>query len=207
MPFSSPVRSASVRSLRGLTALTLLGIAALGLAAHPAAAQGLSGQDVSFAFGVGDTAPTASYFTNLEKQTIPLTGVTYFDDDDSVNAFVTPNQIVLTSTQDGLFASDPFVGFRFAEVGTSPQTITGISLDPATNLPDFQADQLSFDANNIYVNFSGLDFSQGQNVTLNFTSVPSSAPVPEASTTVSLGLMLALGGLVFAVKRKKAHAA
>ncbi len=29
------------------------------------------------------------------------------------------------------------------------------------------------------------------------------APVPEASTTVSLGLMLALGGLAFAVKKKK----
>ena len=33
------------------------------------------------------------------------------------------------------------------------------------------------------------------------------APVPEASTTVSLGLMLALGGLAFAVKKKKASVA
>lgn len=33
---------------------------------------------------------------------------------------------------------------------------------------------------------------------------PITAPVPEASTTVSLGLMLALGGLAFAVKKKKA---
>ncbi len=32
-------------------------------------------------------------------------------------------------------------------------------------------------------------------------------PVPEASTTVSLGLMLALGGLAFAVKKKKASVA
>lgn len=32
-------------------------------------------------------------------------------------------------------------------------------------------------------------------------------PVPEASTTVSLGLMLALGGLAFAVKKKKANVA
>ena len=30
------------------------------------------------------------------------------------------------------------------------------------------------------------------------------APVPEASTTVSLGLLLALGGLVLAARRKKA---
>lgn len=33
------------------------------------------------------------------------------------------------------------------------------------------------------------------------------APVPEASTVVSLGLMLALGGLAFAAKRKKSAAA
>ncbi len=33
-----------------------------------------------------------------------------------------------------------------------------------------------------------------------------SSPVPEASTTVSLGLMLVLGGLAFAAKRKKANA-
>lgn len=36
---------------------------------------------------------------------------------------------------------------------------------------------------------------------------PVTAPVPEASTTVSLGLMLALGGLAFAVKKKKASVA
>lgn len=32
------------------------------------------------------------------------------------------------------------------------------------------------------------------------------APVPEASTTVSLGLLLGIGGLVIAARRKKAHA-
>ena len=38
--------------------------------------------------------------------------------------------------------------------------------------------------------------------------VATRAPVPEASTTVSFGLLLALGlgGLVIAAKRKKAHA-
>lgn len=36
---------------------------------------------------------------------------------------------------------------------------------------------------------------------------PIVAPVPEASTTVSLGLMLALGGLAFAVKKKKSSVA
>lgn len=40
-----------------------------------------------------------------------------------------------------------------------------------------------------------------------FNGTPVTAPVPEASTTVSLGLMLALGGLAFAVKKKKANVA
>ena len=39
------------------------------------------------------------------------------------------------------------------------------------------------------------------------TLAPSAAPVPEASTTVSLGLLLVLGGLAFAVRRRKNAAA
>ena len=197
--------SSFVRPRRGRAALTLLGIAALGLAAHPAAAQGLNGQPVNDSFGQGATPQGAFYSSDLGTQTITSAGVTFTGI--GMNALVTPNQIMLNASTRVLFGNPGFTGFRFSEVGPSPQTITGASLDPATIASGFGADRLSFDANDIYVNFNNLNIGPGQNVTINFTTAQDSAPVPEASTTVSLGLMLALGGLAFAVKRKKAHAA
>lgn len=56
--------------------------------------------------------------------------------------------------------------------------------------------------------FDGATSANGNNrfdnLVISGSQIPMTAPVPEASTTISLGLMLALGGLAFAVKKKKA---
>jgi len=56
--------------------------------------------------------------------------------------------------------------------------------------------------------FAGATSAAGNNrldnLIISGSQIPVTAPVPEASTTVSLGLMLALGGLAVAVKKKKA---
>lgn len=75
--------------------------------------------------------------------------------------------------------------FTFAEPNTSTSAFAGFT----SSLP-----------------ITSLSFSGGTyGVTLDNVSVGSTtpAPVPEASTTVSLGLLLALGGLAVAVRKKK----
>ena len=57
------------------------------------------------------------------------------------------------------------------------------------------------------ITITGTSTQGGQYIGLDNVSVTPNAPVPESSTTVSLGLLLALGmgGMVAAKKRRKAH--
>jgi hypothetical protein len=60
----------------------------------------------------------------------------------------------------------PFGGFNLFDSGNDVPPITGVSIDPATNLTGLTADRVSFDANNIFVNIAGLEFRDGSAVVL-----------------------------------------
>lgn len=182
----------------------LLGPACLslvGFAATQAAAQGLSGQAVQLTFR---TPNTSTIFFSDGTQTVMPNGTT-FNDQNSITTFVTPTQIRFTNgtaATHGFGGGGAFNGYALSETGTSPATITNVTLDASSTLPGFNAGDLSFDAGDVFADFQGLAFAPGQNVTLDLTF----APVPEASTMVSLGLLLALGlgGVIAAGRRKKA---
>lgn len=186
------------------TVLAGMGLAVLSAAS--AQAQGLNGQPVNVSVRFGATGPTSSLLVDGGTKTVTPTGAsfTFF----GVNTVVTPTQIRLTEIPGNrsIFDSAGFNGFRVAETGGSPAPIIGFLVDPATNLPGFDLSRVSSDPTDIYINFQGLTLDAGQSVTLNIVTGPPA--VPEASTTASLGLLLALGlgGLVIAAKRKKAGA-
>ena len=94
----------------------------------------------------------------------------------------------------GFVTSDPYAGGQFVYDNNNGNfgALTSSTWDHYSNTATNQ--------NNDFGNGADLAF------TANFAP---SAPVPEASTTVSLGLLLALGlgGLVIAAKRKKASSA
>ena len=143
---------------------------------------------------------TATVITDEGTLTVVPAGALFTDS--NTNTLVKLAQIIFTINNSTGFSPATFNGFQVAETGLSPATITGVTIDPATNLPGFGPGAVTFDAKDVFANFQNLRLTPSQNVTLNLTFAPA---VPGASTTVSLGLLLALGfgGLVVGAKRKK----
>lgn len=131
-------------------------------------------------FVVGAGAET-SYFGNLEVD-------------------VSGNQLTINSLRDADFQSvEAFNGLRISDVLGAFGDFLSISLVSS----DFIAPLLSFDAENLYVNFAGSGFTeQGEQVVINFTVADSVAAVP---LPASLPLLLAgVGGFAALRRRRKA---
>lgn len=95
--------------------------------------------------------------------------------------------------------------------GFSNQTATIVGLDSLGN--PIAGDSKTFDIVTSgpvletfnYVGIYGVAFNPSSDHIVVDNLVLNSAPVPEASSTVSLGLLLALGGMVVAARHKKAN--
>ena len=183
--------------------LTLTGLCALGtLAARPAAAQELTYKlgsvtfdDGAVAFGYFDFNPTTGAFgpfdiTTTDGVTDSLTGFNY------------------TSASSSPF--QPFGGSDFFVFGSN-STINTLALvtDASATGPGLYtlAPGTVIDPNTIQN--SGEFAPSARAIETGYLYVVETNPVPEASTTVSLGVLLALGmgSMVVAAKRKKAGAA
>jgi len=183
--------------------LALTGLCALGVAAaRPAAAQNLlyTLSGVTFADGA-----TASGFFNAN----PTTGVFGALDITTTNGLtdgLLGKHYVLPATSP---YNSPYFAFSFSSglnrivlsVGVDDR-IPGVQpLQPGSSSQGSLTDSGEF----------ATPVTGGSTVARVISAgslVATGAPVPEASTTVSFGLLLALGlgGLVIAAKRKKAHA-
>jgi len=199
-----------------LTALALT--AGLATLIHaPAQAQSLNGQPVDVSLRFGPTGPSSALQTDFGIQTVTPGGAT-FTSSNNLTTVVTPGQVVFTNLTTNAFTFQGtltpgsvayFAGFGVAETGSSPATIAGLSINPATTVTGFNSSLLSFTPTAVFANFNStlnnFIFRPGSNLTLDLSFAP--AAVPEASTTVSFGLLLALGlgGVVIAAKRKKTN--
>ena len=180
--------------------LALAGLCALEIAARPAAAQNLlyTLSNVTFADGA-----TATGFFNAN----PTTGV-----------FGTFDIITTSGLTDGLPgthyakatttpANGPFFAFSFA----SGLNMLSVSVSTDDRIPGVQPLQPGSSSSPFQLSNSGefihfANGSQAVRVISGGSLIATAAPVPEASTTASLGLLLALGlgGLVIAKRRRKA---
>jgi len=194
-------------------ALTALAFTAgLAVLAHaPAHAQGLNGQMVNVTILYPNKA---TVYEDEGTKTVASAGTTFLDTHGNTTTTVTPGQVVFTFTATGTFGKatfgeDAFNGFRIAETGGAPATITGVSLDSSSSLSGFDASRISFDTKDVFANVQGLSFVQGQNVTLDLSFLPPTpAAVPEPSATLTFALAaLGLGGLMVAARKKKANTA
>lgn len=194
---------------------TLTGIG-FALSIAPAYAQGLNDQSVNVTFR---SPGLSTIVTDVGTQNVAKSGTTFLQNNGTspfMQIGVTTTQIVVKPTPNNyadIFGNSDFIGYVVSEVGPSPVAITGVTIDPSTSVSSFMAgnetfgaNRVTFDANDVFINLEGLQLSSTSNVTLDLITAAAPAAVPEASTTVSFGLLLALGvgGAVVAARRKKA---
>ncbi len=107
------------------------------------------------------------------------------------------------TTSDFQFSSSwtatDFNGFHLYDVNGTIAPITSVSINAVTNMVGLDASRITFDANNIYVNWNGLSFDGGTVVTLDINA----AGVPEPA---SWALMIGGFGLVGAAMRRRVSA-
>jgi hypothetical protein len=80
------------------------------------------------------------------------------------------SNITITMVRDATAFTSAFNGFRFFDVSEAP--FGAVTLDSATNVPGIDASRISFDAQDIYVNFSGITYGTGQEVSLDVQAAP-----------------------------------
>jgi len=176
----------------------LLALLIVSVGVPGAQANSLDGQQVAIDY----IFPTlGTILMNLGNGTVTAAGFT-------VNAFglnnytVTNTQIVL----ENVFGSPVFFpkvgsfnGYELTETGSSPVTITGVTLDPATNVSGVSSSNVSFDGTHVWLNMSGITTNDGQVVVLDVAA--GGTAVPESGTG---DLVLAGCGLIgFVVMMRK----
>ncbi len=192
----------SARTLR--LGLALTGLCALGVtAARPAAAQnllytlsGVTFADGATATGFFNANPTTGVFGTLDITT--TSGLT--------DGLPGTHYVTATTTP----ANSPYFAFSF----TSGLNTLVLSVGVDDRVPGVQPLQPGTSSGPFQLSNSGevtrpVGGSQAVRPITAGSLIATAAPVPEASTVVSFGLLLALGlgGLVFAAKRKKARPA
>jgi hypothetical protein len=181
--------------LRAVQALLVLAVVLCG--SQPASATLLDGQSVLYEYLFPDTS-TLFYSPGL---VLVGPGVEIPDlcggSCSGITADLSDTNILvdLATASGSIFAVSSFNGFRiFDSLGTVP-AFTSVTINLATNLVGFDASRVSFDADNIYLNFQGLSVGAG-----NFVSVDIEA-VPEPTTLALLG-----AGLVALRARRRRNA-
>jgi hypothetical protein len=179
------------KSLWFLLALLIVSVGVPG-----AQADSLDGQQVEIDYIF---PALGTIFMNLGNGTVTAAGFT-------VNSFGL-NSYTVTDTQISNVLGSPvsfpkvgsFNGYELTETGNSPVTITGVTLDPATNVSGVSSSNVSFDGTHVWLNMLGITTNDGQVVVLNVTS--GSTAVPESGTG---SLVLAGCGLIgFVVMMRK----
>lgn len=77
-----------------------------------------------------------------------------------------------------------FNGFRIYDINGTLPDFTSVTINPATTMPGLDAGRISFDANNIWVNWQGLSADPSTVVSLDVNTVPE----PGSAALIALGL-------------------
>ena len=159
--------------------------------AAPANAALLLGKTIQLSYLFPDQG---SIFEGPNNNTVGTTGDTVFFG--LVHA--TPGDRTLTVTLPGFsggFSGGSFNGVRLHDAFNTVAAFTSVTVSSLSNVAGFDASRVSFDADNIYLNFSGLNIRSDF-----FAQVDIGGGVPEPA---AWALMIAGFGLVGAAARRR----
>ncbi len=115
--------------------------------------------------------------------------------DPRTNIDISDTNIFVTYNSSGTWYTVPFNGFDlFDSAGTVP-AITGVTINGVTNLGGLTASRVTFDADNVFVNWNGLSFNPQTVVSLDVQFAPANAvPIPSGLLMLGTGIA-SLAGL------------
>jgi len=168
-------------------------------AAIPAHATLLDGQTVRVTYEypvIGTVFSGASYDVlvgpGVEIAAFPTPG------DNVTSVDLSDTNILVGYNSNATFLPASFNGFHvFDAFGTIP-AFTSVSINPASTLVGFDVSRITFDADNIWVNWQNLPFNTETVLSLDLTA--EAGAVPEPSTLMLIGL--GIPGLVRAARRR-----
>ncbi len=105
--------------------------------------------------------------------------------DPRTNVDISANSILFTYNSASTWTATSFNGVHFFDLNNTVTDILSVSINPATNMTGLNAARITFDNDNIFVNWNGLSFTNNTIVQLDVTF----RPVPEPATMAVFGLM------------------
>jgi hypothetical protein len=183
-------------------AIALASLAALSVGI-PAYADGLTGSQVTLniddpVLGAAIAFPlTATVGPGVEFPTGSAVSTSSTFTVYNPNIDISSDQILLDYTVDGSFNGAGFNGFVF-DFANAP-TITGVSLDPSSNLPASDVVGLTFTGDQIDVNLQADTVTPSTSILLDVGLSPAVTPEPRSLVLLATGLL----GVLALSQRKK----
>ena len=111
---------------------------------------------------------------------------------------ISDTNLLIRFSYDTYYYTADFLGFRVFDVFNTIAAISDIVINPATNMLNFDMSRVTFDADNIWINFQGLEFTSDTIVSLDI--IGGQQEIPEPGTLALLGF--ALLGMAGALRRR-----
>ncbi len=131
-------------------------LAAVALALCSPASAGFIGLTIQVDYFYPDTATLYGTDTVVVGPGVELSGFPYGDP--RTNIDLSDTNIYITYNSSSWWTAAAFNGLHFYDLAGAGGGITSVTINPVTNMVGLDASRISFDANNIWVNWQGLDF-------------------------------------------------
>ena len=172
-------------------AISVFGVDGAGPPPPPPVADDLEGQTITYQWRFGDGLIQEGPLPEVVGSGVEFPAIAQSGDNAHLSLDISATTLRLEWTRAFPFSSQfGFNGHIYSDGSGFVSAFESVTINPETNLPGFDASRLTFDDDNIRVDFAGLAGDVGTVVSLEVTLVPE-----PSGAAAALGLYLALSAL------------